>query len=85
MAVFRSGHQWGIAVAFLVLLFASSFFCRDRVLTILTMMGIAVISVHGLNILTGYSGYDQDLFQAVALFTSRVKGKASKCALFDEP
>ncbi len=28
----------------------------DRVLTIVTMIGIAIISVHGLNILTGYCG-----------------------------
>ena len=56
MAIFHSGLQWGIVVAFLVLLFACPLFCSDRILTILTMMGIAVISVHGLNILTGYCG-----------------------------
>jgi branched-chain amino acid transport system permease protein len=75
MAVFRSGLQWGIAVAFLVLLFTSPFFCSDRVLTILTMMGIAVISVHGLNILTGYCGQisiGHAGFMAVGGYTSAI-------------
>jgi branched-chain amino acid transport system permease protein len=56
MAIFHSRMQWGIVSAFIILLFACPLFCSDRILTILTMMGIAVISVHGLNILTGYCG-----------------------------
>ncbi|MCU0595649.1 MAG: branched-chain amino acid ABC transporter permease, partial [Desulfobacterota bacterium] len=56
MAIFHSKLQWGGVIAFLALLFACPLFCSDRVLTILTMMGISVISVHGLNILTGYCG-----------------------------
>ena len=56
MAIFHSRLQWGIVVAFVVLIFACPLFCSDRILTIMTMMGISVISVHGLNILTGYCG-----------------------------
>ena len=41
---------------FLIFLFICPLFLSDRILTIMTMIGIAVISVHGLNILTGYCG-----------------------------
>jgi branched-chain amino acid transport system permease protein len=56
MAVLRTRPQWGMLVAFLILLFACPLFFSDRILTIMTMIGIAIISVHGLNILTGYCG-----------------------------
>ena len=75
MSIFHSRWQWGIAAAFIILLFASPFFCSNRVLTILTMMGIAVISVHGLNILTGYCGQisiGHAGFMAVGGYTSAI-------------
>src|SRR5512136_1562453 len=56
MAVFRTRRDWGILFAFLVFLSVCPLFCSDRMLTIMTMIGIAIISVHGLNILTGYCG-----------------------------
>jgi branched-chain amino acid transport system permease protein len=56
MAIFRTRGQWGLLLAFLIVLFACPFFLSDRLLTVMTMMGIAIISVHGLNILTGYCG-----------------------------
>jgi branched-chain amino acid transport system permease protein len=56
MAIFRTTSQWQALIAVLVVLFACPFFVSERVLTIMTMIGIAVISVHGLNILTGYCG-----------------------------
>jgi len=56
MALLRTRQQWGLLVAFFVFLLACPLFCSDRVLTIMTMIGIAIISVHGLNILTGYCG-----------------------------
>jgi branched-chain amino acid transport system permease protein len=56
MAIFHSRRQWSMVVAFIIFLFVCPLFFSDRLLTILTMMGIAVISVHGLNILTGYCG-----------------------------
>jgi branched-chain amino acid transport system permease protein len=75
MAIFHSRRQWGIVAAFIVLLFACPLFCSDRVLTILTMMGIAVISVLGLSILTGYCGQisiGHAGFMAVGGYTSAV-------------
>jgi branched-chain amino acid transport system permease protein len=56
MAIFRARWQWGMLLAFLLVLSLCPLFCSDRILTIMTMIGIAVISVHGLNILTGYCG-----------------------------
>ena len=56
MALLRTRHQWGLLAVFFIFLLACPLFCSDRVLTIMTMIGIAIISVHGLNILTGYCG-----------------------------
>jgi branched-chain amino acid transport system permease protein len=56
MAIFRSRLHWGMLGVFLLLLFTCPLFFSDRILTIMTMIGIAIISVHGLNILTGYCG-----------------------------
>jgi branched-chain amino acid transport system permease protein len=75
MAIFHSVLQWGIVAAFVILIFACPLFLSDRILTILTMMGIAVISVHGLNILTGYCGQisiGHAGFMAVGGYTSAI-------------
>ena len=56
MVFLRSKTHWGFLGALLILLSACPFLFSDQILTMLTMMGIAVISVHGLNILTGYCG-----------------------------
>ena len=56
MAILRTRLHWETLSAFLILLFACPLFLSDRVLTIMTMIGIAIISLHGLNILTGYCG-----------------------------
>jgi branched-chain amino acid transport system permease protein len=75
MAIFHSRLQRVSVVSFIILLFACPLFSSDRVLTILTMMGIAVISVHGLNILTGYCGQisiGHAGFMAVGGYTSAV-------------
>jgi len=56
MAIIRTKAQWIILFAFLVFLFTCPLYFSDRILTILTIIGITVISVHGLNILTGYCG-----------------------------
>jgi len=75
MAVFPSRLQWGSVTAFVVFLFACPLFFSDRILTIMTMMGISVISVHGLNILTGYCGQisiGHAGFMAVGGYTSAV-------------
>jgi branched-chain amino acid transport system permease protein len=56
MALLRPRRQWGLLAVFFILLLACPLFLSDRELTIMTMIGIAIISVHGLNILTGYCG-----------------------------
>jgi branched-chain amino acid transport system permease protein len=56
MAIIRTKTQWVILFAFLVFLFTCPLYFSDRFLTILTIIGITLISVHGLNILTGYCG-----------------------------
>lgn len=75
MAIFRTTPHWGILSAFLILLFACPLFFSDRVLTIMTMIGIAIVSVHGLNILTGYCGQisiGHVGFMAVGGYTSAI-------------
>ncbi|MGD9300928.1 MAG: branched-chain amino acid ABC transporter permease [Desulfobacterales bacterium] len=75
MATFNSRLQWGAVAALIVFLFICPFFFSDRILTILTTMGIAVVSVHGLNILTGYCGQisiGHSGFMAVGGYTSAI-------------
>jgi branched-chain amino acid transport system permease protein len=75
MAIFHSRMKWGIVVAFIIYLFACPIFSSDRILTVMTMIGITVISVHGLNILTGYCGQisiGHAGFMAVGGYTSAV-------------
>src|SRR5512136_3373940 len=56
MAISRVKPRWALLFAFLIFLFISPRFLSNQVLTVMTIIGIAVISVHGLNILTGYCG-----------------------------
>ena len=75
MAILSSRRQWGTMAVLLVFLFACPLFFSDRMLTILTTMGIAVVSVHGLNILTGYCGQisiGHSGFMAVGGYTSAI-------------
>src|SRR5210317_2190824 len=75
MATLSSRRQWGTVAALLVFLFVCPLFLSDRMLTILTTMGIAVVSVHGLNILTGYCGQisiGHSGFMAVGGYTSAI-------------
>ena len=75
MAVLHSGRQWGAVAALLIFLLICPLFFSDRMLTILTTIGIAVISVHGLNILTGYCGQisiGHSGFMAVGGYTSAI-------------
>lgn len=56
MAILRTKLNWGMLFVFSALLFTCPLFFSDRILTIMTMIAIAIISVHGLNILTGCCG-----------------------------
>jgi len=62
-------------IGFLVLLFTCPLFFSDRILTVMTIMAITVISVLGLNILTGYCGQislGHAGFMAVGAYTSGI-------------
>ena len=75
MAIFRTKTQWVLLIAFLVFLFTCPLFSSDRILTIMTIIGITVISVQGLNILTGFCGQislGHAGFMAVGAYTSAV-------------
>jgi branched-chain amino acid transport system permease protein len=75
LAIFRTRLHWGVLFVFLLVLFTCPFFFSDRMLTIMTMIGISVISVHGLNILTGYCGQisiGHAGFMAVGAYTSAI-------------
>ncbi len=74
-AIFRTRRDWGILLGFLVFLSICPLFFSDRMLTIVTMIGISIISVHGLNILTGYCGQisiGHVGFMAVGAYTSAI-------------
>jgi branched-chain amino acid transport system permease protein len=75
MAIVRTKTQWVILLIFLVFLFSAPLYVSDRILTIMTIIGITIISVHGLNILTGYCGQlsiGHVAFMAVGGYTSAV-------------
>jgi len=75
MAIFRTRTHWVMLIAFLIFLFTCPLFFGDRILTVLTIIGITVISVHGLNILTGYCNQismGHAGFMAVGAYTSAI-------------
>jgi branched-chain amino acid transport system permease protein len=75
MAIFRTRAQWVMLFAFLAFLFTCPLYSSARLLTLMTIIGITVIAVHGLNILTGYCGQislGHAGFMAVGGFTSAI-------------
>jgi len=75
IAILRTRTQRVILLAFLALLFTCPLFLNDIWLHIMIMIGISVISAHGLNILTGYCGQismGHAAFMAVGGFTSAI-------------
>jgi branched-chain amino acid transport system permease protein len=56
MAIFRTKTQWLLLAAFLVFLFSIPLYGSNSIMTVLTLIGITLISVLGLNILTGNCG-----------------------------
>jgi branched-chain amino acid transport system permease protein len=56
MAIFRTRTQWILLVLFMGLLFTFPLYAPGSILTVAIIIGIAVISVLGLNILTGHCG-----------------------------
>ena len=75
MAIFRTKTHWGMLLALLIFLFTMPFYASDKMLTIMTIMGITIIAVLGLNILTGYCGQismGHAGFMAVGGYTSAI-------------
>jgi branched-chain amino acid transport system permease protein len=75
MAIFRTRTQWILLLAFVAFLFTCPLYFSDRILTIMTIIGITVISVLGLNILTGYCNQisiGHAGFMAVGAYTSGI-------------
>jgi branched-chain amino acid transport system permease protein len=75
MAIFRTKTQWIMLLAFLAFLFTCPLYFGDRILTIMTIIGITVISVLGLSILTGYCNQisiGHAGFMAVGAYTSGI-------------
>jgi branched-chain amino acid transport system permease protein len=56
MAVVRTKTQWGFTALLLAFIFTIPQWASTSWLTLVTVMGITIISVHGLNILTGNCG-----------------------------
>jgi branched-chain amino acid transport system permease protein len=56
MAIFRTRTQWILLLVFLVILFLAPLYVSDTTLTVTTLIGITIVSLHGLNILTGRCG-----------------------------
>ena len=56
MAVFRTRTQWILLFLLIIALFLAPQYIGETNLTLLIFIGINIISVHGLNILTGRCG-----------------------------
>jgi len=56
LAVFRTGPQWFCFVLFMVCLVLLPILFGSYFLSIVSVIAITIISVHGLNLLTGYCG-----------------------------
>ena len=73
MALVQTKTAWAVHVAFLLSLFCLPFIASPRILGIISMIGITLIAVQGLNILTGYCGQfslGHVAFMAVGAYTS---------------
>lgn len=56
IAIVRTRAQWGMLIAFLIILFTLPLYGNVYILSILSMAAIVLIAVQGLNLLTGYCG-----------------------------
>ena len=75
MAIVRTRLQWGLLIAFLILLFLLPRFLNEYLLSIVNGIAIWLIAVFGLNLLTGYCGQiniGQAAFMAVGGYTSAI-------------
>jgi branched-chain amino acid transport system permease protein len=75
MALLRTRTQRVLLLAFLAFLFTCPLFIGETWLTLLIIIGISIIALHGLNILTGYCGQismGHSAFMMVGGFTSAI-------------
>jgi branched-chain amino acid transport system permease protein len=75
MAIVRTRTQWGLFIAFLVLLFAAPLYLDNYWLGVCSLIGITLIAATGLNLLVGYCGQlsiGHAGFIAVGAYTSAV-------------
>jgi len=75
MAIFRRKSHWVWFIIFLVALAALPFFAPAHILTVLITVGVTIITVQGLNVLTGLAGQisiGQAGFMAVGAYTSAI-------------
>jgi branched-chain amino acid transport system permease protein len=74
MCIIRTNAQWTLAIIFILLLFMFPlYFTEEYLLNVINMACITLISVLGLNILTGYCGQisiAQSAFMAVGAYAS---------------
>jgi branched-chain amino acid transport system permease protein len=56
MGIIKTKSQWIILAIMAAVLISMPKYAGDRLLTILITTGITIVALHGLNILTGYSG-----------------------------
>jgi branched-chain amino acid transport system permease protein len=72
-AVVRTKLQWGWLIALFIFLFTFPLFGKEYYLTLGIFIGITIISLHGLNILMGYTGQlslGHAAFMGVGAFTA---------------
>lgn len=75
MAIIRTSQQWWLLIIFLIFLFTLPLYANGRFITLLNLIGISVVSVYGLNILTGYTGQislGHASFMAVGAYTTGI-------------
>ena len=73
MAIVRTRAQWGILIAFLILLCVLPAFVSGRWLAVINTIAVYIIAVHGVNVVTGYCGQislGQAAFMAVGAYSS---------------
>lgn len=75
IAIVRTRAQWGMLIAFLVVLFTAPLYVDSYALAVLSTTAIVLIAVQGLNILSGYCGLisiGQAAFLGVGAYISSI-------------
>lgn len=75
MAIFRTKTHWALLIGFFIVLFTAPLYLSNYALGVVNLIGITVISITGLNILTGYCGQlsiGHAGFMAVGAYTTAI-------------